>query len=152
GIMVSPAASFAKRRNPMQFLRHFLRTCIRGFLFLYVSLCVTHTSLVYGQTSQAILVDGEGPWRDDRWIFTLNQFASILSDAGFTINTVAPTDVPAAIATGDVFLAAPSLESLPIDTFSAISRFLLSGGSVMASGGEPFRSPLYLGPNNVWLD
>lgn len=111
-----------------------------------------NANCVFAQTSRAIVVDGAGPWRDDRWIFTAGQCTSLLRDAGYTVTTVSPLDLPSAIAPGNVLLAVPSLESLPVDTLTAIGRFAASGGSLMASGGEPFRSPLYRTPNGEWLE
>jgi hypothetical protein len=110
----------------------------------------------FTQTSQAILVDGPGPWQDDRWNLTATQFTSLLKDAGYTMTTIAPTDLPAALSgafsPGSALVAAPSLASLPFDTLSAIAQFGIFGGGIMASGGEPFSNPLYLASNGAWLD
>lgn len=100
----------------------------------------------------AILADGPGPWQDSNWTFAAAQFSQILSDAGYSIKTVAPPDVPSAIGSPDELLAVPSLERLPFDTCTAIAKFLASGGALMATGGQPFQDPLYLGPNGQWLD
>lgn len=129
------------------------RTRACRWLFLSVLLlCLSVASRAFAQTSQAIIIDGSGPWQDDRWIFTVSQFSSILSDAGYTVNTVVPTDIPSAIASPNVLLAVPSLQSLPFDTLTAIIGFLQAGGSLLASGGEPFADPLYPAPNGNWLD
>ncbi len=123
-----------------------MRLC--GWLFL------TALSLapVFAQTPRAIVADGSGPWRDDRWAFTAAEFTSILTDAGYSVTTISPVDLPSALTSPDVLLAVPSLESLPFDTFTAVSAFLSTGGGLMASGGEPFRDPLYLAPGGNWLD
>jgi uncharacterized protein (TIGR03437 family) len=76
----------------------------------------------------------------------------LLADAGYSVKTVSPVDLPAALDSPDVVLAVPSLESLPFDCIQAITTHLDSGGTLMASGGEPFRSPLYLAPDGRWLD
>ncbi len=107
---------------------------------------------VIAQTTRAVLVDGPGPWRDDRWAFTAAQFRQLLSDAGYTVSTISPVDLATATGGHDVLLAVPSLESLPFATFKAIFKQLDAGGSLMASGGEPFRDPLYLAPSGQWLD
>jgi hypothetical protein len=101
---------------------------------------------------KAILADGAGPWRDDRWASTVTEFSRLLSDAGYTVTTVSPVDLPSVLRVSDVLVAVPSLESLPFDTFSAVVRYFYAGGSLMASGGEPFRDPLYLTPDGKWLD
>ncbi len=133
------------------------RTHVRRWLFWSVLLLgLSPANRALGQTSQAIVVDGSGPWQDDRWMFTVAQFDSILSDAGYTVTTVTPADLPPAIQPGsiatNVLLAVPSLQSLPFDTLTAISQFVSSGGSFLGSGGEPFQDPLYLAPNGSYLD
>lgn len=124
-----------------------------NYLFVRLLLCwfIFYPHSGFAQTSQAIVMDGNGPWRDERWVFTANQFTSILRDAGYTVTTVSPADIPAAIAAGNVLLAAPSLESLPVETMKAIGQFASSGGSLMASGGEPFRNPLNVAPSDTWI-
>jgi hypothetical protein len=137
------------------------RTHARRWLFLgMILLCLSPASRALAQPSQAIIIDGSGPWQDDRWTFTVAQFSTILSDAGYTVSTLAPEDVPAALqssqgsgpASSNVLLAVPSLQSLPFDTLTAISDFVQAGGSLMASGGEPFQDPLYPTPNGTYLD
>jgi uncharacterized protein (TIGR03437 family) len=127
------------------------RAC--GWLLLGIlSLLLSSASRAIAQTPQAIVVDGSGPWQDDRWSFTVAQFTSILTDAGYAVSTVAPQDVASAIASGNPLLAVPSLQSLPFDTLNAIANFENAGGGLMASGGEPFQDPLYLAPNGSYLD
>ncbi len=113
----------------------------------------------FAQTPKAIVVDGPGPWRNGQWVFTTAEFTSILTDAGYAVTTVSPVDIPSALTSPDILLAVPSLESLPFDTFTAIAAGLNCGFassslsvSLMASGGEPFRDPLYLTPDGKWLD
>ncbi len=107
----------------------------------------------FGQSPQAILVDGPGPWQDAQWAFAVTQFSSLLSDAGYTVTTVSPVDLSSTPLTDpSVMLAVPSLASLPVDTFNAIDAFVNIGGNLMASGGPPFSDPLYLTSGGVWLD
>src|SRR4051794_20547530 len=101
---------------------------------------------------RAILADGNGPWRDDRWIFAVREFSGLLKDAGYSVTTVSPVDLPSALGKSESLLAVPSLESLPFDTFRAVVAHLTGGGSLMASGGEPFRDPLYLTADGKWLN
>ena len=101
---------------------------------------------------RAILADGAGPWRDDRWASTVTEFSRLLSDAGYSVTTVSPVDLPSALGAPEILLAVPSLESLPFDTFKAVVAHLTAGGSLMASGGEPFRDALYPMPDGKWLD
>jgi len=101
---------------------------------------------------RAILADGSGPWRDGQWAFTVSQFAGLLTDAGYSVQTVSPADLPSALGDPSIFLAVPSLSSLPFDTFTAIAAHVASGGALMASGGQPFFDPLYLAPGGQWLD
>ncbi len=132
------------------------RRASNALIFLAFCLVWLHADVAFAQTSQAILIDGDGPWRDSQWIYTAQQFRSMLEDAGYTVTTMAPTDLdfqsPRQL--GDVLLAAPSLETLPATTGGSISAYLQSapGGSLMASGGEPFRNILYPGPDGTWLD
>jgi hypothetical protein len=92
--------------------------------------------------SRAILVDGEGPWRDSQWTLAATEFSRLLADAGYSVTTVSPADLPAALGSPDILVAVPSLESLPVDTFRAVVAHQAGGGNLMASGGEPFRNPL----------
>jgi hypothetical protein len=102
--------------------------------------------------SRAILADGSGPWRDAQWAFTVSQFSTLLTDAGYSVQTVSPADLPSALGDPNIFLAVPSLATLPFDTFTAIAAHVGSGGALMASGGQPFFDPLYLAPGRQWLD
>src|SRR5258708_32103994 len=101
---------------------------------------------------RAILADGSGPWRDAQWAFTTSQFGGLLSDAGYSVKIVAPEDLPSALNSPDILVAVPSLESLPFESFTAITAHVNAGGSLIASGGEPFRNPLYRAPEGRWLD
>jgi len=107
---------------------------------------------LFAQSSKAILVDGPGPWRDGQWTFTLSQFRSLLSDAGYSITTVTPEALAPAVQGSNVLLAIPSLESLPFDTYEAVIAHVTAGGGLMASGGQPFRDALYLTSGGTWLD
>lgn len=101
---------------------------------------------------RAILTDGAGPWSDAQWAFTVAQFSGLLSDAGYSVTIVSPAALSSALTSPDILVAVPSLESLPFDAFTAIAAHVKAGGSLMASGGEPFRDALYLTPNGQWLD
>jgi hypothetical protein len=101
---------------------------------------------------RAILADGSGPWRDAQWAFAASQFSGLLRDAGYSAKTVSPENLPSALDNPDILLAVPSLESLPFECFTAIAAHVNAGGSLMATGGEPFRSPLYRAPDGRWLD
>jgi hypothetical protein len=101
---------------------------------------------------RAILVDGDGPWRDGRWAFTVTEFSGLLRDAGYSVTTVSPVDLPSVLPARGTLVAVPSLESLPFETFHAVVAHVDAGGSWMASGGEPFRDALYLTPAGKWLD
>jgi hypothetical protein len=68
------------------------------------------------------------------------------------VKTVSPENLPSALDSPDILVAVPSLESLPFGSFTAIAAHVNAGGSLMASGGEPFRSPLYRAPDGRWLD
>ena len=104
------------------------------------------------QQPRAILADGSGPWRNAQWAFAVSQFSGLLTDAGYSVKAVSPVDLPSALGSPDILLAIPSLESLPFDAFTAIAAHVGAGGGLMASGGEPFRDPLYLTPAGQWLD
>lgn len=101
---------------------------------------------------RAILADGSGPWRDAQWAFTVPQFTALLTDAGYSVQTVSPADLPSALGDPNIFLAVPSLASLPFDTFTAIAAHVAAGGGLMASGGQSFVDPLYLTADGQWLD
>jgi hypothetical protein len=106
----------------------------------------------FGQTQQAVLLDGPGPWRDANWAFTVGQFNSLLSDAGYSVTTMSPADLKPGVVSPNVLLAVPSLESIPFDACQAAIGQLNAIDTLMASGGEPFRDPLYLTPDGQWLD
>ena len=100
---------------------------------------------------RAILADGSGPWQDAQWSFTVSQFSALLTDAGYSVTTVSPVDLPSVIPSQGTLLAVPSLASLPFAAFTAIAAHVAAGGSLMASGGPPFSDPLYLTPGGQWL-
>jgi hypothetical protein len=102
--------------------------------------------------AHALVLDGAGPWRDARWTLGVSEFTSLLTDAGYQVDTVSPADLSAAQLSPGVLLAVPSLESLPLASFKTVTAFLAAGGSLMASGGQPFRDPLYLTAAGQWLD
>ncbi len=68
------------------------------------------------------------------------------------MTTLSPTDLTSAAASPNALLAVPSLESIPFGACQAVYAQLSAGGGIMASGGEPFRDPLYLTPGGQWLD
>src|SRR5215467_726484 len=103
-------------------------------------LLLSVSTLLSQSAPKAVLVDGEGPWRDDRWNLAVTEFSRLLSDAGYSTTTVRPADLPAAIGSSDLLLAVPSLENLPVETLQAVTTHQADGGNVMSSGGEPFRN------------
>ena len=100
---------------------------------------------------RAILAGGAGPWVTAQWTFAASQFTGILNDAGYTVTVVSPENLSAALDSPNILLAVPSLESLPFESVAAIVAHLDAGGSLMATGGEPFRAPLYRAPDGRWL-
>ena len=120
-----------------------------GRWLLLIALCLEP---IFAQTPRAILADGPGPWRTRQWAFTVAEFSQLLSDAGYSVTTVSPVDVPSALGDPNILLAMPSLESLPFDAFSAVAAHISRGGSILATGGQPFRDALYLTPDGNWLD
>jgi uncharacterized protein (TIGR03437 family) len=76
----------------------------------------------------------------------------LLADAGYRVEIVSPENLGAALRSPDLLAAVPSLERLPLDAFKAIAAHTDAGGGLMASGGEPFRVPLYLAPSGEWMD
>jgi len=101
---------------------------------------------------RAIVLDGAGPWQDAHWTLGVTEFTSLLTDAGYQVQTVSPANLASAAPAPDILLAVPSLESLPLTGFKTIAAFVAAGGSLMASGGQPFRDPLYPAANSQWLD
>jgi hypothetical protein len=101
--------------------------------------------------SRAVLLDGPGPWRDARWDLTVNQVGSLLKDAGYDISIVSPVDLSSP-PPSDTLLAVPSLQTLPLSCYKFVIAFLNAGGNLLASGGEPFRAPLYPSANGGWSD
>ena len=119
--------------------------------WLYALAAVTATAQTPA-APRAIVVDGAGPWQDANWNRGVNEFSSLLADAGYQVKTVSPANLASAGPTPDMLLAVPSLESLPLTAFKTIAAFVAAGGSLMASGGQPFRDPLYPAANGQWLD
>ncbi len=115
---------------------------------LTAALCTAQTPAA----GRAIVLDGAGPWRDANWILGVTEFTSLLTDAGYEVSTVSAADLPAAAPAPDMLLAAPSLEGLPLASFQTITAFVAAGGSLMASGGQPFRTPLFRTAGGQWLD
>src|ERR1019366_9216796 len=103
------------------------------------------------QQPRAILADGSGPWRDAQWAFTVSQFSGLLTDAGYSVTTVSPVDLPSALGSPDILLAIPSLESLPFDAFTAIAAHVGDRGGLIAAGGDAVRDQLHLTPARQWL-
>lgn len=135
-------------------IRHFpaqLRAIVKSGAIVGTLLALSLNPL-FAQSPRAILVDGSGPWRDAQWAFTVSQFSGLLNDAGYSVTTVSPVDLPSALSSPGILLAVPSLASLPFATFTAVTTYLAAAGSLMASGGQPFSDALYLTPNGQWLD
>src|SRR3974377_716428 len=82
--------------------------------------CMARTSAA----PAAIVLDGAGPWRDAHWMLGVSEFTSLLANAGYQVQILSPTDLPSAGLAPGVLLAVPSLESLPLPCFKAISAFL----------------------------
>jgi uncharacterized protein (TIGR03437 family) len=131
-------------------LRLLLRRLILGAASLPCFLLLSLTSLT--AQPRAILADGSGPWQTAQWAFTVSQFSALLADAGYSVTTVSPVDLPSLIPSRGTLVAIPSLASLPFATFTAIAAHVSQGGSLMASGGPPFSDALYLTPGGQWLD
>jgi len=75
----------------------------------------------------------------------------MLEDAGYRVRICSPADAGALTAlTPDVLAAAPSLERLPVEAAKAITAHVAAGGSLLATGGEPFRELLHRGPDGQW--
>ncbi len=105
-----------------------------------------------GAAAQAILVDGDGPWRDDNWRRAAAEFRSLLTDAGYRVRVAPPPRLAMELAARDAALvAAPSLERLPLEAFKAIAAHSSRGGSLLAGGGEPFREPLHQTSTGEWI-
>lgn len=90
---------------------------------------------------RAIVLDAAGPWHGSNCLIGATSFTGLLKDAGYQVDTLSPVDLPSAKLTPEVLLAAPSPESLPSCTFKAPAAFVAAGGTLMPSGGVPFRSP-----------
>ena len=131
-------------------LRLLLRRVIPGVATLPCLLLLTLTPMM--AQPRAVLVDGPGPWQNAQWSFTVSQFSALLTDAGYSVTTVSPVDLPSVIPSRGTLVAVPSLESLPFAAFTAIAAHVVAAGSLMASGGPPFSDALYLTPGGQWLD
>ena len=130
------------------------RKC-RALLGRLVLLAVCTALIGTAQTPtapHALVVDGAGPWQNANWSLGVAQFTSLLTDAGYQVDMVSPQDLSSTQLSPGVVLAIPSLESLPLASFKAVSAFIAGGGTLMASGGEPFRDPLYLTSTGQWVD
>jgi hypothetical protein len=88
-------------------------------------------------------LDGNGPWGDANWQLGAKQFGALLRDAEYQVRTISPEQLADEKPNETVLIAAPSLERLPFAAFQAIAAHTARGGSLLASGGEPFRQPLY---------
>jgi hypothetical protein len=122
-------------------------------LIIPLALCTAAICMAQSPTSpHAIVVDGTGPWQGTNWGLGVTQFTSLLTDAGYQVQTVSPPNLASTQLVPGTVLAVPSLESLPLTSFQAVAAFIAAGGTLMASGGEPFRDPLYLTSNGQWLD
>ena len=124
-------------------------------LRLIFPLAVCTAPICMAQTPSAphaVVVDGTGPWQSTNWSLGVTQFTSLLTDAGYQVQTVSPPNLATTQLAPGTVLAVPSLESLPLASFQAVASFIAAGGTLMASGGEPFRDPLYLTSSGQWLD
>jgi hypothetical protein len=113
---------------------------------------------------RAILLDGDGLWRDANWRRAAQEFKLLLTEAGYEVQTVAPPELTRELAA--TLIAVPSLERLPRTAFEALTSFVGAasagargnafrtsggGGHLLASGGEPFRQALYLNSKGEWI-
>jgi len=104
-----------------------------------------------GAAALAILVDGKGPWRDPDWQLTASEFHRMLREAGYKVLPMSPERLAVENVSGsDALLAIPSLERLPLGAFKAIASHAAMGGSILASGGQPFRQALYRDGAGSW--
>lgn len=95
--------------------------------------------------TQALLLDGPGPWQTAAWKANAKALGELLQEAGSEAKPVKPEALPAALASPDVALvAAPDLALLPRQTADALVAFIEAGGDLLATGGEPFGRVLYL--------
>ena len=102
-------------------------------------------------SADALLLDGAGPWRDAGWQRASSQFQQLLQEAGYVVRVVPPPDLPKALESSpQALVAAPSLEILPLGAMRAIAAHVRRGGSLLATGGEPFRQPLYPQAGGAW--
>jgi hypothetical protein len=65
-----------------------------GWLAVIICLFLSQATRAFAQSNQAIVVDGSGPWQNDQWNFTVAQFNSLLTGAGYTGTTVSPVPRP----------------------------------------------------------
>ncbi|HVX67562.1 MAG TPA: hypothetical protein VHA11_13205, partial [Bryobacteraceae bacterium] len=101
----------------------------------------------------ALLLEGDGPWRNSRWQLGVSEFRSLLEEAGYQVRIISPADLAKQVSgtAGRVAIAVPSLERLPISAFRAIAGRIQRGDILLASGGEAFREPLYRAPGGKWV-
>jgi hypothetical protein len=112
---------------------------------------LTVTALAGAPAPRAVLLDGEGPWADGGWGRTAHEFGQLLREAGYRVRTVAPARLAEELQPGeDALIAAPSLEKLPAGSARKIAEFVVGGGDLLASGGEPFRQLLYRDEEGQW--
>jgi hypothetical protein len=115
---------------------------------------------------RAIVLDGDGPWRDANWRTAAQELRQLLADAGYEVRTVAPPQLTRETATQAALIAAPSLERLPRTAIQTIVSLLGAtparagggfpartgaAGRLLATGGEPFRHPLYESAKGEWV-
>src|SRR5512132_710244 len=129
-----------------------------SLLTRFLSVAIIATGVCRGgatqsQTSpEALLLDGNGPWRNPAWQSAATALESLLRDAGYRVTRVAPEALAGALKNDpQALVAAPSLERLPLSTFQAITAHASGGGSLLAGGGEPFREPMHRSPEGEWI-
>lgn len=115
-------------------------------------LCFQFAAWAADTGPRAILLDGDGPWRDANWQLAAQEFRSLLRDAGYEVRVVAPPRLASELSpSAKILVAAPSLERLPASAFKAIAAHTARGGSLLATGGEPFREPMHATPAGEWI-
>ena len=102
--------------------------------------------------SEAVLLDGAGPWRDSSWRDSAAAMRGMLQDAAYRIRVCSPADISqASMFPRDVLVVAPSLERLPVDAARAIVAHVAEGGSLIATGRQPFQEVLHPAPAGQWF-
>lgn len=101
---------------------------------------------------EAVLLSGDGPWVDERWRAAAASLRSLAGEAGYRVTEVPAEDLAARLAGGGLGLVlTPSLELLPAAAMQAVADFVAQGGDLLATGGEPFKAPLYRGEDGRWV-